>query len=63
MSDVGSYRYWHAESRGLDIVGMLADMRAMPVGSIVLLHACAHNPTGERGDATGAGTRMGSGMG
>lgn len=25
---------------------MLADLTAAPVGSIILLHACAHNPTG-----------------
>lgn len=41
-----SYRYWDAASRGLDYEGMLADLHAMPVGSIVILHACAHNPTG-----------------
>jgi len=41
-----SYRYWDAGSRGLDEAGLLADLRAMPAGSLVLLHACAHNPTG-----------------
>ncbi len=40
------YRYWDASSRGLDIEGMLADLRAVPEGSIVMLHAVAHNPTG-----------------
>ena len=40
------YRYWKPATRGLDLDGMLADLRAAPKGSAVLLHACAHNPTG-----------------
>jgi aspartate aminotransferase len=44
-----SYRYYDPKTCGLDIDGMLADLRAMPEGSIVLLHACAHNPTGAQG--------------
>lgn len=43
---VKTYRYWKAETRGLDYEGMLADLRAAPRGAVVLLHACAHNPTG-----------------
>lgn len=31
---------------GLDFDGMLADLEAAPDGSVVLLHGCAHNPTG-----------------
>ena len=46
LGTLRSYRYWDAASRGLDIEGMLADLRSAPEGSIVLLHACAHNPTG-----------------
>ena len=30
----------------LDFDGMVEDIREMPPGSCVLLHACAHNPTG-----------------
>lgn len=41
-----SYRYWDAKNRNLDFKGMLADIEAAPMGSIILLHACAHNPTG-----------------
>ena len=41
-----SYRYYDAATRGLDLAGMLADLTAMPTGSIVMLHECAHNPTG-----------------
>ena len=43
---IASYRYWDATTRGLDINGMLADLEAAPQGAVVLLHACAHNPTG-----------------
>lgn len=40
------YRYWHPETRGLDINGLIEDIKAAPNGSIILLHPCAHNPTG-----------------
>lgn len=41
-----TYRYYRPSDCGLDIDGLLADLRAAPAKSIVLLHACAHNPTG-----------------
>jgi aspartate/tyrosine/aromatic aminotransferase len=41
-----AYRYWDAKNKNLDIQGMLADLKAVPMGSIILLHAAAHNPTG-----------------
>jgi len=44
--EVRSYRYYNAATRGLDEEGMLADLEAAPAGAAVLLHACAHNPTG-----------------
>lgn len=40
------YSYFDAETVGLDFDGMLADLEAAPDGSVVLLHGCAHNPTG-----------------
>jgi aspartate aminotransferase len=43
---VEKYRYYNKDTIGLDFDGMVADIKAMPKGSIVLLHACAHNPTG-----------------
>lgn len=46
LGQLESYRYWDAASRGLDEAGLLADLEAMPEGSVVLLHAVAHNPTG-----------------
>lgn len=43
---VKTYRYYDPSTRGLDYQGMLEDLSAAPSGAIVLLHACAHNPTG-----------------
>ena len=43
---VDSYRYYDANNRGVDFDGMLADLNAAAAGSIILLHACCHNPTG-----------------
>lgn len=40
------YRYYDSATKGLDFDGMIADLSAAAPGSIVLLHACAHNPTG-----------------
>ncbi|MDE2156937.1 MAG: aspartate/tyrosine/aromatic aminotransferase [Xanthomonadaceae bacterium] len=40
------YRYYDATSHGLDFAGMLEDLAAMEPGTVVLLHACCHNPTG-----------------
>jgi len=40
------HRFWDAKGRKLDIEGMLEDLRSAPERSVVLLHACAHNPTG-----------------
>ncbi|WP_298132390.1 amino acid aminotransferase [Micropruina sp.] len=43
---VETYRYYDADARGVDFEGMLADLAAAPAGTIVVLHACCHNPTG-----------------
>ncbi|KAK3263085.1 hypothetical protein CYMTET_28091 [Cymbomonas tetramitiformis] len=43
---VKSYRYYNPATRGLDFQGLCEDLCAAPAGSIILLHACAHNPTG-----------------
>ncbi|XP_027085431.1 aspartate aminotransferase, chloroplastic [Coffea arabica] len=40
------YRYYDPSTVGLDFDGMIADIKAAPEGSFVLLHGCAHNPTG-----------------
>ena len=44
--EVGSYRYYAPELGGIDAEGMLADLRAAAPGTVVVLHACCHNPTG-----------------
>ena len=44
--NVGSYPYYDADERGIDFDGMLGALDAAPAGTIVLLHACCHNPTG-----------------
>jgi aromatic-amino-acid transaminase len=43
---VSTYAYYDATTRGVNFEGMLADLRQMPAQSIVVLHACCHNPTG-----------------
>ena len=43
---VESYAYYDAARRGIDFEAMLASLNAAPAGTIVLLHACCHNPTG-----------------
>lgn len=44
--EVKSYRYYDPKTCGLDFAGMVEDLSSAPSGSVVLLHACAHNPTG-----------------
>ncbi|KAE8212081.1 hypothetical protein CF327_g4247 [Tilletia walkeri] len=44
--EVKQYRYYDKETVGLDFKGLIEDLKAAPEKSIVLLHACAHNPTG-----------------
>lgn len=41
-----AFRYYDPKTRGLDFTGLMEDLKAAPPGSFVLLHACAHNPTG-----------------
>ena len=43
---VNNYPYYDTTSKGVNFDGMLASLKSMPAGSIVLLHACCHNPTG-----------------
>lgn len=40
------YRYYDPTTCGLDFKGLTQDLQAVPDGSVVLVHACAHNPTG-----------------
>ncbi|MDY0978103.1 amino acid aminotransferase [Massilia sp. CFBP9012] len=43
---VHNYAYYDAATRGVNFDAMLAALKAMPAGAIVVLHACCHNPTG-----------------
>ena len=43
---VHTYPYYDAATGGLKFGEMLAAFQALPENSIVLLHACCHNPTG-----------------
>ena len=43
---VQSYPYYDAKVRGIDFGAMCAALQAAPAGTIVVLHACCHNPTG-----------------
>jgi aromatic-amino-acid transaminase len=43
---VNNYPYYDTTTKGVNFDGMLASLQSMPAGSIVLLHACCHNPTG-----------------
>ncbi|KAG1653229.1 Aspartate aminotransferase, mitochondrial [Nymphon striatum] len=44
--NVKQYRYYDSKTCGFDFNGALEDISKIPENSIILLHACAHNPTG-----------------
>uniref|UniRef100_A0A069DYX4 Aspartate aminotransferase n=1 Tax=Panstrongylus megistus TaxID=65343 RepID=A0A069DYX4_9HEMI len=46
MKHIRDYRYWNPKERGLDIDGMLEDIKEADPKSVIILHTCAHNPTG-----------------
>lgn len=43
---VNTYPYYDAASHGIKFDAMISALKALPAGSIVVLHACCHNPTG-----------------
>jgi aromatic-amino-acid transaminase len=43
---VKNYPYYDPKTHGLDFPGMRAALEGLPAGSVVVLHACCHNPTG-----------------
>ena len=43
---VENYPYYDAARQGVDFAAMRAALNAAPAGTIVVLHACCHNPTG-----------------
>lgn len=44
--EVGGYRYYDKANDGIDFDGMIADLKALPPKTLVVLHSCCHNPTG-----------------
>ncbi len=44
--NLGTYRYYDKKTIGLDFSGMCEDIKNAKDGSVFMLHACAHNPTG-----------------
>ncbi|KXB30219.1 aromatic amino acid aminotransferase [Dechloromonas denitrificans] len=43
---VENYPYYDAATRGVNFAGMKACLNSLEAGSIIILHACCHNPTG-----------------
>ncbi len=43
---VNTYPYYDPASRGVDFNGMIGTLKSLPARSVVILHACCHNPTG-----------------
>jgi len=43
---VNSYPYYDAAQRGINFDGMLTALNGAAAGTVVVLHACCHNPTG-----------------
>jgi aromatic-amino-acid transaminase len=43
---VEDYPYYDAATRGVNFAGMKAALLRLPAKSVVVLHACCHNPTG-----------------
>jgi aromatic-amino-acid transaminase len=43
---VSNYPYYDAATHGVNFAGMLKSLETAPAGTIFVLHACCHNPTG-----------------
>ena len=44
--EVENYAYYDAATRGVNFTGMKASLNSLAAASIIVLHACCHNPTG-----------------
>ncbi|WP_091532518.1 amino acid aminotransferase [Microlunatus soli] len=44
--EVAEYPYYDADRRGVDVDAMVAALQSAEPGTVVVLHACCHNPTG-----------------
>ena len=47
FSTIKKYRYWDRANKCLDFSGMIQDIKDAPERAVVILHGCAHNPTGK----------------
>lgn len=43
---IESYRYWDEKNKSIDFEGLRSDLENAPENAVIILHACAHNPTG-----------------
>ncbi|NBT92254.1 MAG: aspartate/tyrosine/aromatic aminotransferase [Betaproteobacteria bacterium] len=43
---VDTYAYYDSQAHAVDFAGMLASLQSAAAGTVVVLHACCHNPTG-----------------
>lgn len=43
---VDAYPYYDADKRGINFEGMLSALKSAAAGTVIVLHACCHNPTG-----------------
>lgn len=46
FTDIRTYRYWDKNTRSIDFDGWIDDLSNAPEGAVIILHVCAHNPTG-----------------
>lgn len=46
FAEIRKYRYWDKVNRNLNFEGMIEDLKHAPDRAVVILHGCAHNPTG-----------------
>jgi len=46
FTELRKYRYWDPETKSMAWAGLMEDLGNAPPKSVVVLHACAHNPTG-----------------
>lgn len=46
FTEIKDYTYWDQANRKLNYEGFIADLSAAPEGAVIILHGCAHNPTG-----------------
>ena len=47
FAEIRKYRYWDKENRNLNFAGMIEDLKSAPEKAVIVLHGCAHNPTGK----------------